>query len=380
MSAPVIKGWCPGAHHPMMSQDGLVLRVRPRLARLTRAQALGLCAVSEHYGSGLIDLTNRANLQIRGMAETSHDAALRELAALDLLDVDPAMERRRNIIVAPFWSTGDLTHRLALSLLEALPRLPDLPAKVGFAIDTGPAPVLTKASADIRLECGPAGLILRAEGCAKGRSVSEDQAMDAVIEMAHWLDDRRTPDARRMAQVIKLNDLPADWTCAPPFAATPAPQAGMTPMGHLLGAAFGQLAAADLARMINTSGARALRVTPWRLFLLETDHPVTDATALTNPDDPLLRAHACAGAPLCPQASVTTRDIARALAPGITGTLHVSGCAKGCAWPRDADVTLVGRDGTFDLVLNGTPWDVPVRHGIDPSHLTDPAKLTCDEI
>ena len=32
MSAPQVKGWCPGAHRPMMSGDGLVVRIRPRLA------------------------------------------------------------------------------------------------------------------------------------------------------------------------------------------------------------------------------------------------------------------------------------------------------------------------------------------------------------
>ena len=30
-SKPVVQGWCPGAHRPMMSGDGLVVRVRPRL-------------------------------------------------------------------------------------------------------------------------------------------------------------------------------------------------------------------------------------------------------------------------------------------------------------------------------------------------------------
>ncbi|MEQ1672674.1 MAG: precorrin-3B synthase, partial [Hyphomicrobium sp.] len=37
-----IKGWCPGALRPMMSGDGLVVRVRPRAGRLTMAQALGI--------------------------------------------------------------------------------------------------------------------------------------------------------------------------------------------------------------------------------------------------------------------------------------------------------------------------------------------------
>ena len=42
MSRPDAKGWCPGAYRPMMSGDGLVVRVRPVLARLTQAQVLGL--------------------------------------------------------------------------------------------------------------------------------------------------------------------------------------------------------------------------------------------------------------------------------------------------------------------------------------------------
>ena len=132
-----VKGWCPGAHRPMMSGDGLVVRVRPRLARLDRAQALGLAALAQRFGSGVIDLTSRANLQIRGVTEADHEALLQELARLDLLDADASLERRRNVLVTPFWQPGDLTERLTRALLGALPALPELPAKVGFAVDTG---------------------------------------------------------------------------------------------------------------------------------------------------------------------------------------------------------------------------------------------------
>ena len=55
------------------------------------------------------------------------------------------------------------------------------------------------------------------------------------------------------------------------------------------------------------------------------------------------------------------------LATHTTKEVHVSGCAKGCAHPRPAAATFVGRDGRFDLVLNGRPWDDPVQRGIDPS-------------
>ena len=50
--APRIKGWCPGAWRPMASGDGLLVRVRPPLGRLTRHQMLALCEAAETFGSG----------------------------------------------------------------------------------------------------------------------------------------------------------------------------------------------------------------------------------------------------------------------------------------------------------------------------------------
>ncbi|WP_434624143.1 hypothetical protein [Azospirillum sp. B2RO_4] len=37
--------------------------------------------------------------------------------------------------------------------------------------------------------------------------------------------------------------------------------------------------------------------------------------------------------------------------------VHVSGCAKGCAHPAIADVTLTARDGVYDVALNAKPGD-----------------------
>ena len=74
---------------------------------------LGLCALAARLGSGEIELTNRANLQIRGVGDAGHEPLLQGLAQLGMLDADPAIESRRNILVAPFWQPGDLTQRLA---------------------------------------------------------------------------------------------------------------------------------------------------------------------------------------------------------------------------------------------------------------------------
>ncbi|KFL46261.1 cobalamin synthesis protein CobG [Sphingobium sp. ba1] len=90
---------------------------------------------------------------------------------------------------------------------------------------------------------------------------------------------------------------------------------------------------------------------------------------ITDPADPLLHVDACPGAPCCTQASVETRDLARRLAPHIAGRLHVSGCAKGCARPRAADVTLTGRDGLFDLSLNARAGGPAVHSALGPADL-----------
>ena len=79
MSGFVVKGWCPDAWRPMMAGDGLLVRVRPPLARLTARQVEGLCEAATRYGNGQIDLTSRANLQLRGATDTSWPALLADL-------------------------------------------------------------------------------------------------------------------------------------------------------------------------------------------------------------------------------------------------------------------------------------------------------------
>ncbi|MDG1679564.1 MAG: cobalamin biosynthesis protein CobG, partial [Tateyamaria sp.] len=68
----VVKGWCPDVHRPMHSGDGLLVRIRPRLGRLTIKQVLELCEISLTHGNGAIDLTSRANIQIRGICKTNY--------------------------------------------------------------------------------------------------------------------------------------------------------------------------------------------------------------------------------------------------------------------------------------------------------------------
>ena len=382
MSAPQIKGWCPGAHRPMLSGDGLVVRVRPFRAELRTAQVLALCDLARAHGNGTLELTSRANLQIRGVSEATFPGLLETLDALGLIDADPAVEARRNILMPAGWRDGDVTDRLHSALLKTLPSLPPMPAKMGFALDTGLRPELASGSADFRFELDKTGgLILRADGAERGRPVTESRAMDALAEMAAWFAASGGSSAGRMGRLLRQNSparvrLPEEWQRCAPRGPGPARHPGPLPGGRLLGVPFGSMDAGALADVMQRSGARALRLMTGRLLcLLGGECEVPAPGFVTTPGSPLLAAHACPGAPFCPQATVATRALAARLAPEVDGTLHVSGCAKGCALPRAAKITLVGRDGAFDLVRDGAPWDPPSRTGLSPLLFDDPATL-----
>ena len=158
-----VKGWCPGALRPMPSGDGLVLRVRPHGSRPTVEQALALAGLAEAHGNGLIDLGTRAHVQLRGLREDALPQVPAALAAPGLLDPDAETEARRNILTTPC-REGPETPELVAALEPALADGPALPPKFGFAVDSGAAAVLGGDSADIRIERGPRGLILRADG------------------------------------------------------------------------------------------------------------------------------------------------------------------------------------------------------------------------
>jgi precorrin-3B synthase len=383
MSGFTIKGWCPSAYRPMQSGDGLVVRIRPRGGRLSAAQASGIADLAERHGNGLIDLTGRANLQIRGVGAASHLRLLDALAPLGLIDADEKMEEQRNVLVAPFWKEGDDTRSLAAELEQALAvNSLGLPAKFGFAVDCGTERVLAQAPADIRIERGAERrLIVRADGSEQGRYVGRAEAVDTAFSLARWFvasgvaKDGRGRMAAHLANGAKLPDALAGHAEPAPAVSPPGP--GLYTDGALVGLAFGQLQCVTLKFLSRL--APALRITPWRMIFVEALAEMPRHHGLvTRADDPILRVVACTGAPACPQAQAETRELAAALAPFIApdARLHVSGCAKGCAYRGISSITLVGTSEGFDLIRDGCTRDVPVARGVDPAAMcADPAIL-----
>ena len=155
-----------------------------------------------------------------------------------------------------------------------------------------------------------------------------------------------------------------------PAAASAVPKPGLFAGGALVGVAFGQVWSETLAWL--ASLGPGLRLAPWRMLLVEGLGEMPEAKGLVmHADDPLLRVVACTGAPLCPQGFVETRELATALAPHLPPDvrLHVSGCAKGCAHPAAASITLVGTADGFDLVRQGNARQAPIMRGIDPTEI-----------
>ncbi|MFV0383724.1 precorrin-3B synthase [Paracoccus sp. (in: a-proteobacteria)] len=372
-----VQGWCPGALRPMVSGDGLIVRLRPAGGRIASRQAKGIAAAALTYGNGLIELSGRANLQLRGIRPDCHAPLIAGLSRLGLIDSDIAAETRRNLIVTPFADAG--TDALARALAEALCDAPPLPEKFGFAVDCGPAPVMADTPADIRLErAADGGLILRADGMVLGAPVEAAHAAHAAIALAHWFvaAGGSAGGRGRMAALIAGGARP-DGALAGRVAPAPAlapPGPGLVPQGALLAVAFGQMRAETLAEL---SRLGPLRMTPWRMVLVQGLARLPDLPGIvTDPADPLLRVRACTGAPGCAQAHRPTRDLARRLAPRLRPgmVLHVSGCAKGCACPHPADLTLTATPGGFDLIRDGRADGLAARR-----NLTDADLLTLPE-
>jgi precorrin-3B synthase len=354
----------------MESGDGLVVRVRPFNGRLTSKQAHGLAELATAHGNSLMDISSRANIQLRGVTQASYPNLINGLSDLSLLDATPEIEARRNIIVTPFWQPGDATETLCIALTKDLAKdtAPTLPHKFGFAIDTGPKPVLQNASADIRLERDTDGtLLISADGASVARPISEEAAIGGMIERAHWFLKQRANETRMAKLLARTGSLPQDHSRPRP-SQTYQPKPGTTAQGVLVGIAFGQISAETLATLANHG---SLRLTPWRMVLVETSDNLTAIDGvITNPNDPLLNITACTGAPRCTQGHIQTRTLARQFAPHARANqIHISGCTKGCAHPKPAPLTITGTPDGLNLIHNGRASDTPTQTGLTADQL-----------
>jgi precorrin-3B synthase len=383
-----VKGWCPGALRPMPSGDGLIVRLRPFCGAFSLEQARGLADLARRLGNGHIDLTRRANLQLRGLVEQRLPELHAALGKLDLIDPDAETEATRNLMVAPLAGLDPAEKRdvrpIARAIAEGLAgdeSLRALPAKFGLLVDGGGAVSIANERADIVLLAIDAGIALGLDtptGTQWLGATPPDAAAAAALMAA-----RAFLDVAGSATHIRMCGLSADGTAEVAAVLMPMlqscqmtlPTTGRTlgAFGTAVGVAapFGRLEAEQLRRLSSLAeeaGATELRLSPWRTVYFgardaAAARQAVDAARLVglivDPNDPLLQIEACPGAPDCQSSSVDARGDARRLAAlaaahGYDGSIHVSGCAKGCARSAPSKLVLVGTAGLYRLVRNAT--------------------------
>ncbi len=409
--SPYVKGWCPGALRPMPTGDGLLARVRPSAGRLSLDQLDAIVEIARACGNGAIELTSRANVQLRGVVETSLADLHLRLARARLLDADPAIERARNIVASPL---GDIDPDCALDAAPLVAALEAelardaatarLPAKFSFVVDVGGRLPLGEVDADARFLAarsanGPTiHVVLGGRSSAAFSPVELPHVASRLTRAFLDLAGSGAESPRRMRALVRRFGAEAIFAAAGLRPDGAASRAGASPrdaIGALafgdscvLGAAppFGRADAssfAALSRAARAQAASGCRVTPWRALLItgldanRARRLAKEAEALgfiSSADDPRLAAVACPGAPACAHAAhETPRDadaFARALGAVRGGTLlHVSGCAKGCAHTAPARWTLVANSEGYDLVENGRPGETPSQNKLSSAQV-----------
>ena len=401
---------CPGVAAPMATGDGLLLRLRHPIGGLTPDQARIVADVTRRFGSGELELTSRANLQLRGFSAASLPQAREELAGTGLVDADPRTEAVRNVVASPaadrdpqaVADVRGMAREVAAAVTQR-PALLELPPKVGLLVDGGGRARLDRLAADLRLEAVATDSGVRYRLAVGGTAqtaavlgwVAPERAVPvavAVLERFQTL--RQTvedPPRRLSGAVARFGTGPLEQveglepaTGADPVANRPAFEPGATlgadPEGAWVGAAFpfGALTAdqlAGLAGLVDPAVGGALRLTPWRAVLLVGAHEnalpgLSALGAVTDRTDPRLALGACVGAPRCEAGAVDARAEVHGLAGAAGellargGRLHVSGCDKHCGDPAAATAVLTATGEGYTLALGDGASLHPVATGL----------------
>jgi precorrin-3B synthase len=393
----------------MPAADGLLVRVAPPCGTVSATQAYALAELALRDGTGRLDLSARGNLQIRGVREATLSRLQLDLVAIGLFD--PTRLAHFDITVNPLaaLSEGSDWPPLVAALEGRLvgdPALRHLPPKFNIVIDDGQGPSLADVAADLRFDWRDGGFLVSIGGpFAQALPIARCAFVDlfdhavAATKVLHAL-FQRCPDARRARHVVETMGQAAirdafrsqgegafqNVAAAPSAAPTriddrkpalPRDLVGRRTFGHIdilgLAAPFGRLDAAMLRAVADLAAGtsrRELRLTPWRVILVP-NAPLAAGQLdgfILDPADASLSIAACVGSDGCAEATVATHEVAHRLAQRLgrtDKTIHISGCAKGCARVEPADYVLVGQAGRFDLVRKGRPGDAPCLSGLD---------------
>ncbi|PAQ03479.1 precorrin-3B synthase [Mesorhizobium mediterraneum] len=448
MNAFSRRGACPALSAPMQTGDGLLVRLNPVAGGLLPKALIGLGESALRHGNGIMEVTARGSLQIRGLTPASARLLAVEVDALGIavrtgvpVETGPLAGLDTKEIVDP----RPLAERIRAAIDEA-GLAQRLGPKVSVIVDGGGRLTMDAVTADVRLVATRtnAGIKWQVAVAGDGQNakplvtVEDDAARDIAVAMLRMIAEKgREAHARDLTerQLISL----ASWHSFAPPSVLPdisptwgeigsfaggspsaslaigesgdegaiSPQVGemsgkteggakeRQPIGIFdlaatsialgIGLPFGSMPAEkiiDLSQSALALGATQIRLAPQRALLFlglsptachSLQHAAATLGFVTNPTDPRTRIAACPGAPACASGRIATRDIAETIAAedgdilDSSFTLHISGCAKGCAHPGPAALTLVGGENGAGLVVDGTAKALPAgyRPGYD---------------
>jgi precorrin-3B synthase len=398
MNASLRRGVCPGLSAPLPTGDGLLVRLRP-LGPIPLPAFGTLCALAGECGNGIMEITARGSIQVRGLSAATAPRFAAEVATLGIAAQDDVP-----ILINPLagLTVDDIidASALAAELRRALARqsfTATLSPKISVAIDGGSALNLDAVAADIRLDArlwhGDSLLQISVGGDAAsamplGCVVVHDGA-ETVVRLLDVLAKRgrnaRARDLIAAEGIAPFHSAVADLLIGEVtrgVAHPPAELIGPHPLrdgSYACGIAlpYGHADASLLQGLIQVAeqaGANRLIAAPGRA-LIAVGLPLGEVSKfaaaaerlgfITRPHDPRRRVIACAGAPFCASGHIATRALAPRLADIVAqlhdglATIHLSGCAKGCAHPRKAALTIVGSPQGYALVADGAAQDAP---------------------
>jgi len=282
---------CPGVLRLHPAEDGALARVRVPGGRLSAAQLRALAAAAR-LGNGLVDLTSRANVQVRGLAAADGGAVAELLEAAGLLP-SRTHERVRNILASPLGGCDEVVDALDAAIC-AEPELAQLSGRFLFAVG------VEHAAAGVTL-------VAAADGLPRDDAVAAAvAAARASLHEDGWTSKR----VRFEATVAReLTDF----------------ETALVPLGRLDAAQLDALASLATEVRIGVEGTLTMRdVAPAALAAIG---------LVVDPDSGWAGLTACAGLGACPKARADVRAAAARRAqrrrPGAAPE-HLVACERRC--------------------------------------------------
>ncbi|WP_225248393.1 precorrin-3B synthase [Pseudomonas tehranensis] len=388
---------CPGLLRVVQALDGGICRIKLDGGSIQADQADAVAWAAERFAGGVIEATNRANLQIRGVGPR-HDALVEPLLNAGLGPRKLAGDDVRNLMLSPtagidrqmLLDTRPLAARI-LFTLQTHERFHELSAKFAVQLDGGEGVAMLEHHHDLWLSAlvrnGEPWLVFGLAGTPLDKpdgAVRLAQAHELVVAVLELFLDLARSDQTRMRHL--LAEIPRD-ECLVQLARRVALQPcadwrrdqsidGLHIGIHsqhddrvYVGAAapLGRLDAVMLravAQLARDKGDASLRFTPWQSLLLpnvrreEADDVLARLEGLgllCAVDQPLAQLIACTGSSGCGKALADTKADARQLAEllqrqGRALKIHLSGCPRSCAAAHVAPATLLAvAPGRYDL-------------------------------